>query len=242
MKSIIKRIIIVISVIIVVIFFVFLLFVKSDYYQNKLAFSKRTAKLNELNSIKRLFVYEGIYIYHHKSMVSNYGTDKLSNQIGQVRSGDTDIEFSFTSKKLIIQNRSQDIKEEIIFKSEYKISSIEENACAYKFFIDKWNLKHISTNELIKDISSTKECDKFITLFVKKDIPSSFHSYYGFRSTTYNKNNPNQNDLLFKGMGGDPNLVFNLLIQTNNDVFAPEYVDLATYEDNIYKLETYRNK
>jgi hypothetical protein len=242
MKSFFKRIIIVISVIIVVVVFAFLFFVKSDYYLNKQAFSKRAEKLNELNSIKRLFVYEGIYIYHHTSMVSNYETDKLSNQIGQERSGDTDIEFSFTSKKLIIQNRLQDIKEEIIFKNEYEISSIEENACAYKFFIDKWNLRHISTNDLIKDISSMQEYDKFITLFVEKGIPSSFHSYYGFRSTAYNKNKPNQINLLLKGVGGDPNLVFNVLKQKYNDVYAPEYVDLATYKDNIYKLETYKNK
>lgn len=244
MNSIIKKTMIIISVIIVIGVFASLIFVKSDYYLNKQAMAKRVVKLNELNSIKRHYIYEGVYIYRSTKNNLKVSVDKFkNNKIEFEDNGFIDLEVSFTSKKLVIINNDQSIKEEIYFKTKYEISSIDEKRCAYRFFVDKWHLIDMKNNELIQDISASNECDKNLILFVEEGKTPWFNSYYGFRSTTYDRKFAKIKNLFSKGSGdGDPNLWLQNVKYTYTEALTPEYVASAKYEDYIYQLDTYKEK
>lgn len=228
MSPIIKKLIIVISITTISISFSILIYFNSNYYSDKKAEIKMQEKLAELNSIEKIYVNEGVYIYEQDVMQLEYVKDKFGNSsLKHKKKGVKEYEIAFKSDKLIIFDESKNRKEEIYFKNKY-IVSVSEKSCHYNFFIDKWLIKTINNDNLIEDVLLSKGYDKAISLFVEKDHYPRFWSYYGFQ-------------IIDDALGPDVNILLHKNISNYSLSFVPQYVSNSTYDDYIYDLKTYKD-
>lgn len=219
-----------------------LLFFTTDFYQDKRAEKRRQEKLNYLNSIKRHYINEGVYVYKYELKDIKFKRDKFGNLIGE-RSvkGYINYEISFTSKKLIILNPQTKIKEEFIFKDKYKVV-VSEGSSYYKFYIDSWRIRNQISDEQIMDILPTIEDDDSIrkperlriTLNVEDGSTPYFFAYYGFRIPEYDGTGLISRDKSFLTIQLDE-----LEYYYNNRM--PDYVRLGKYNESVYNLANYRD-
>lgn len=214
----------------------------SQSISDKQAIKRRDERLAYLNSLKRHFIKEGVYVSHIETIKSSVSKDKFGNIVNLTGVKNTvDYEIAFTQAKLIILNDKAGIKEEFIFNDNIKITSISPESTSYAFEISSWKIKKQSDETIIEDILSKhdkNDGNPRVILMIDEDKIPKLNLYFGFRLGAYDQT-------LDKSKGpfsttSRPFLYLDELKYTYSDVFGPEYINSARYEDIEYDLDNYR--
>jgi hypothetical protein len=204
---------------------------KSDYY----AESKRDKYIKVLNAMKRVFISEGVYEHKHSKFIDKKVLDSYGNyHTEQIDLGEISLEISFTSNKLTLLNKEDDVIEEIYFNGKYEIDLNSEDVCNYHLYTDKWVLKKYSTNEIIANFED-KDC---IDIYVARGENAIIYSACGFRSSIYYKNKTNLECPGESNSLGLEKQLYKYNPGINNTY--PKYVEEARYSSNIYDINGYR--
>ena len=226
-----KKTILFIIIFILLISLSLIFYYKSDYY----AESNRDKFIKEYRAKKGRCINEGVYENTHPKFYYRNVVDEFGRHHSEtVNLGETRIEISFTSDKLTLLNKVDNVIEEINFNGKYVMEKISDDECNYYLYIDKWVLKNYSTNEKIASFNN----EEYIKLCIKLGENSSIWSNCGFRSAFYFRNKTNLDcpeevvtlDLDKKLYDYDPEF---------NRAF-PKYVEEAKYPSSIYDIERYR--
>lgn len=227
MKKLLIAIIIIIFLLLVSIFFFF----KSDYY----AELKRDKFIKKYSSVKLQYISEGVYLNKHPRFYNQTITDQFGEQRSEfVKIGETILEISFKSDKLILLNKQDNVIEEIFFSGKYEVEKIDENKTTYYLYISKWTLSENSTKKKIASFNT----EKYIRLYLNKEEKPILASMCGFRSAFYFRNKTNLDC---------PQEV--LMLELDKKIYSyspgafnvhPKYVEEASFPAYIYDLDRYR--